>query len=226
VLSNLILIFSNDSSLSNQLKRAARKSHFYVKIIDSAEDLFKIVKKKNFLSIFIDYKAINNSLDFTPDKLLSISSESLIHIVISTHKIEEAITTFRGKPFDLLKKPLNPLETERAMLRLRWIKNLFNKTTRGLLNGNSIESVPYKDGRRIDNVALEELVELKLKQIIKKLNLDTLKGLYKIFLEQVEKPLFKTIMDNTGFNQIKTAKILGINRNTLRKKIKEYGIKV
>jgi len=43
-------------------------------------------------------------------------------------------------------------------------------------------------------------------------------------LAMVEKPLFEAVLENTGGNQLKAADILGINRNTLRKKITDYGI--
>lgn len=49
-------------------------------------------------------------------------------------------------------------------------------------------------------------------------------GLYGRILPLVEKPLLEITLKATGNNQLKTAYILGINRNTLRKKIKELGI--
>ena len=46
-------------------------------------------------------------------------------------------------------------------------------------------------------------------------------GLYGRIISEVEKPLLKLALDVTGGNQAKCAKMLGINRNTLRKKISE-----
>ncbi|MCB0357013.1 MAG: site-specific DNA inversion stimulation factor [Bdellovibrionales bacterium] len=53
-----------------------------------------------------------------------------------------------------------------------------------------------------------------------------LDGLYGIILEQVEKPLIELSLKAWKGNQVKTAKMLGINRNTLKKKIDTYKIKV
>ncbi len=48
--------------------------------------------------------------------------------------------------------------------------------------------------------------------------------LYRDWITRVEKPLIETVLHHTGGNQIRTAAILGINRNTLRKKIVELKI--
>lgn len=51
-------------------------------------------------------------------------------------------------------------------------------------------------------------------------------GLYDRILKEVEEPLIKLSLALTNGNQIKTAEMLGLNRNTLRKKIRELGIDV
>jgi two-component system nitrogen regulation response regulator GlnG len=43
-------------------------------------------------------------------------------------------------------------------------------------------------------------------------------------LVQVERPLIRFVLEKTKGNQVRAADILGINRNTLRKKIHELGI--
>ena len=48
--------------------------------------------------------------------------------------------------------------------------------------------------------------------------------LYKSILEAVEKPLIEDVLERTEGNQLKAAKILGINRNTIRAKIKKFSI--
>ncbi|MHC4342869.1 MAG: sigma-54 interaction domain-containing protein, partial [Planctomycetota bacterium] len=51
-------------------------------------------------------------------------------------------------------------------------------------------------------------------------------ALYRTLLERVERPLLETVLERTEGNQIKAAALLGINRNTLRKKIVELGIEL
>ncbi|MEQ3626799.1 MAG: response regulator [Celeribacter sp.] len=51
-------------------------------------------------------------------------------------------------------------------------------------------------------------------------------GLYQRILKEVEMPLIEIALDATGGNQAKCADLLGINRNTLRKKITDLDIRV
>lgn len=51
-------------------------------------------------------------------------------------------------------------------------------------------------------------------------------GLYVRALREFEKPLIRLTLEATGGNQIKAAALLGVNRNTLRKKIRELDIEV
>jgi len=48
--------------------------------------------------------------------------------------------------------------------------------------------------------------------------------IYKVTMESVERPLIEKVLERTFGNQLKAAKLLGINRNTLRAKIKKLGI--
>ncbi|MBN1871368.1 MAG: hypothetical protein JW800_02230 [Candidatus Omnitrophica bacterium] len=48
--------------------------------------------------------------------------------------------------------------------------------------------------------------------------------LYKFLLDIIEKPLIENVLTKTNGNQIKAARILGINRNTLHSKIKRLDI--
>ncbi|MGH8307143.1 MAG: DNA-binding transcriptional regulator Fis [Gammaproteobacteria bacterium] len=48
--------------------------------------------------------------------------------------------------------------------------------------------------------------------------------LYEFVLGEIEPPLLKTLMDYTHGNQSRASEILGINRSTLRKKLRQYKI--
>jgi Fis family transcriptional regulator len=82
----------------------------------------------------------------------------------------------------------------------------------------------------LSSISLEELVKKRLEvhfqqQTAAEIDPAGLK-LYDIVLRQVEKPLLELALRATNGNQVKTAQMLGINRNTLKKKIDIYKIKV
>jgi two-component system nitrogen regulation response regulator GlnG len=74
--------------------------------------------------------------------------------------------------------------------------------------------------------SLEGLVAQKLENSLARMDLKEMNNLYEMVLHQVERPLINIVLQKTRGNQIKTADILGINRNTLRKKIKILDIDV
>ncbi|MDD5044310.1 MAG: helix-turn-helix domain-containing protein [Candidatus Omnitrophica bacterium] len=67
-------------------------------------------------------------------------------------------------------------------------------------------------------------VDKKLVEIDDSLYREKQGVLYKYILEIVERPLIEHALERTYGNQLKAAKILGINRNTMRTKIKKLGI--
>lgn len=71
---------------------------------------------------------------------------------------------------------------------------------------------------------LEGFIEAKIKEITSDRK-ECLEGrLYHTLLSLLERPILKSILRNTRGNQLLASRILGINRNTLRKKIKELKI--
>ncbi len=75
-----------------------------------------------------------------------------------------------------------------------------------------------------NNYSLKQTVELALTQYLSDLDGEIPSNLYDKVLSEIEKPLISTIMDHCENNQSKAASCLGINRGTLRKKLKQYEI--
>jgi Fis family transcriptional regulator len=50
-------------------------------------------------------------------------------------------------------------------------------------------------------------------------------GVHEMVIVSVEKPLLEVVLAHTEGNQTRASEILGINRNTLRKKMQQYGVK-
>ena len=49
-------------------------------------------------------------------------------------------------------------------------------------------------------------------------------NLYPLVIGEIEKPLLEAVMHQAGGNQSRAARMLGINRKTLRKKLSQYGL--
>jgi len=72
---------------------------------------------------------------------------------------------------------------------------------------------------------LEKWLDISVKQYVCKMDGKQNGRLFDLIIGGVEKPLVEIVLTETGGNQTRAANILGINRNTLRKKIKDYKIK-
>ena len=71
---------------------------------------------------------------------------------------------------------------------------------------------------------LSEKVRDAVEQYFSDLDGHEASDLYELFISQVEKPLLETILKNTRGNLSKAAQVLGMNRGTLRSRLKKYGL--
>ncbi len=71
---------------------------------------------------------------------------------------------------------------------------------------------------------LGDCVEYALNRYFSDLNGQPGGNLYEMVMQQVEKPLLEIVLNHTGGNQTKAARCLGINRATLRKRLKAYNL--
>ena len=71
---------------------------------------------------------------------------------------------------------------------------------------------------------LSSTVRKVMKQYFKDLDGEKTCDVYNMVVNCVEKPLLEVVMSHAQGNQTRAAELLGINRNTLRKKLQEHGI--
>ena len=69
---------------------------------------------------------------------------------------------------------------------------------------------------------IEECVRTSLEAYFKDLRGTEPDGIYQMLIKAVEKPLFDVVMKQADNNQSRAADWLGLNRNTLRKKLVEH----
>ena len=96
----------------------------------------------------------------------------------------------------------------------RPIKPSISKTSR-----TSVE-LTADDGR--GRRPLRDCTEQALRGYFSTVNGQDVAGLYEFVLSEVEVPLLRTVLEHAGGNQTRAAEMLGINRGTLRKKLRQY----
>ena len=72
---------------------------------------------------------------------------------------------------------------------------------------------------------LEKWLDKSIRQYVGAMDVENNGHLHELIMGGIEKPLVEIVLKETGGNQTQAANILGVNRNTLRKKIAEYKIK-
>ena len=78
---------------------------------------------------------------------------------------------------------------------------------------------------QIADIGLSELVKQKFAHFLTRLEGQEVEGVYPAILQQVEKALFELAYKRSGTSKSKMARILGVHRNTIRRKVKEFGFK-
>ncbi|MAA67123.1 MAG: DNA-binding transcriptional regulator Fis [Alteromonadaceae bacterium] len=75
-----------------------------------------------------------------------------------------------------------------------------------------------------NTVTLRDSVEVALSNYFEQLDGAPVTEVYQLVLSEVEAPLLEHVMQYTRNNQTKASTMLGLNRGTLRKKLKQYGL--
>ncbi len=78
--------------------------------------------------------------------------------------------------------------------------------------------------RTFRDLTLEEYIESKFGEFVRAMKASSARSLHATLIRAVEGPLIQHALRETDENQIQASRLLGMNRNTLRKKIKAYRI--
>ena len=82
-----------------------------------------------------------------------------------------------------------------------------------------------KDQNKEDRKSLKYQVGVALRRYFKELDGNKATNVFEMVIKEVEKPMLEEVMKFCNGNKSQASKILGINRVTLRTKLKQYNIK-
>lgn len=105
-------------------------------------------------------------------------------------------------------------------------RRLVVRVTRAKIEAGDVDEVLPVVAARVplEDLAFEDMVKAKLAGLLARIDGYPVHDLYDKVVARVERPLFDLVLAHTGGNQLKAAEILGLNRNTLRKKLADLGL--
>ena len=102
---------------------------------------------------------------------------------------------------------------------------VLKKTAKTIHLLNPSAGHPSHQGKNRDT-SIESYLETKMGDFVRGMRNGSAKNLHPILISAVERPLIASVLQETKGNQIQAAGLLGLNRNTLRKKITQLHIPV
>lgn len=91
------------------------------------------------------------------------------------------------------------------------------------MNAHSIIEV-QPDATAQQAQSIRESVEIAMRNYFAQLDGEAVTNVYQMVLNEVEAPLLEAVMRHVRDNQTQASQVLGLNRGTLRKKLKQYGM--
>ncbi len=228
-----VLVVCGDSDTYQRINKSLKKKFSEIAHAKTPLETMAQIEKTAFEVIFIDLddKKIKNSRII--EKIGAKSDNTIVILIIPKKKIALLPKIMKGNSYNYLIKPLHSSEINIVLDSAKRSHSL-NKEFKALKsNIKELEDAVKGSGQRSKGesieggpVSLEAFIEERLNRFIKKLNGAKGANFYNMIISEIEKPLISLALKETKGNQLKAANLLGINRNTLRKKISELKLSI
>ncbi len=203
------IIAATNKKLKSLIKNAKFREDLYYRLNVIEITLPPLRERKSDISILANFfiKKFAGELNI-PEKQLS----------------EDALSFLQSYDF-----PGNIRELENSIRRVMVMSPSFilnSDDFRVILDNENavINKEKYAKDRRMDSDSFEDIIKRRIKSYVEKIKDTEANDIYKSIMNLTEKTVIEEILTLHNYNQLKVSKLLGINRNTLRKKINEYGI--
>ena len=221
-----ILVLDADARPYEPLKSGLAAHGYEIHMTMTASDALSLMGARPYQAALVslplaqDEDVLNGLQALRPDLPLIIVSCPGVRLL--PPPVAQAADNTVGKPLmlDALRLMLD------RTLELALLRSQLRRERQELTEVLASLSAPAAAQRQLDqsDASLEAALVQKLRTIVP--NMDGLGrgSLHRVVLSHVEKLLVSFVWTACGCNQVKSAEILGINRNTLRKKLRDFGI--
>lgn len=220
----VLIVGGDDETTELLIASTMKKKGFFADTISDADEAWKEISNKNYSLIFLNGRHSQSDGFEIIEKIKKSNANLPIIVLAEPHALKYAVQTIKAGACNYLVKPFAEEEIHIIADKAIAIKNFHTEFTflksrfqeKGLTE-YAADNLPKTLAKK--EISLEKALDLKLKNFFDKMEGVKLEGLHQMVLQTVEKLLITLTLDKTHGNQAKASKILGINRNTLRKKI-------
>ncbi len=95
------------------------------------------------------------------------------------------------------------------------------------MNAQDFQDITHDSSSNLETEEISQLshaVKHSIRRYLYELDGTLPNNMYELVLKQIEQPLFEAILEHTKGNQSRAAELLGLNRGTLRKKLRSYNL--
>lgn len=217
-----ILMYPPQSTFKKEIEKFATSAHLTLAMPSDSKELKSAIAKKDYSVLFLDGESeecveILDELKELKKKVYSV----LLLEKKNSRLIREAVK--RGLS-DFITSPFSPDKLELIISKAVLVREFGDEILPSIHLGESskrvivIEQLPSI----LKSVSLEEIIRAKFDDVIEKG--EEMGGFLPIIIREVEKSLISYTLKKCNGNKLRASKILGITRNTLVRKLKEYGL--
>lgn len=203
------IIAATNKNLKSMIKNAKFREDLYYRLNVIEITLPPLRERKSDIPILADFfiKKFSEELNIA-EKQLSSDALSFLQSYNFPGNIRELENAIRRC---MVMSPSSVLNSDDFM-------EILNNGEKNL----SIDK--YLKDKKTEIDPFEDIIRRKIKNYAEKIKNVEINDVYKSIMGLTEKIVIEEILNLCNFNQLKVSKLLGINRNTLRKKINEYKI--
>jgi DNA-binding NtrC family response regulator len=232
-----ILLLNNDELNARAVKKALEPMGYKVNCRLGLSSLFRDMKDGSQVILLDVVLPDGDEIKALKEIIASHNDATVIMMTayeeIGSKAMKEGAHDYIEKPFDVeelkatVKRAFTDMEMRKKLHGLGGAAPEVKKPITAVKGRKISGSGTEKRDLFTENTgpcSIRGFLEERLKRYLREMTNLERANLYDSVISEVEKAIISIVLDETGGNQLKASKTLGINRNTLRAKVKKYGI--